>query len=74
MVNASAGFDPLCTEQVNKIYVYFLKLPRRPRRLSSRLCLAVAVAAPQVVYRVGSGALIVLSSSLILLTQEMGSN
>lgn len=25
MVNTCAGIDPLCTEQVNKIYVYFFK-------------------------------------------------
>lgn len=41
MVNTRAGMDPLCTEQVNKIYVYFFKLVTFIVRLGRVLALLV---------------------------------
>ena len=84
MVNTCAGIDPLCTEQVNKIYVYFfntLRLASLSSTLSSDgwawtcFCSSLASQVVHLEHRTVALALIFDSSSFDSgIAQEKGSN
>lgn len=85
MVNTCAGIDPLCTEQVNKIYVYFFKWLRLVSlssvcmlsltQMGGRVCSSQASQVVYLEHRTVALALIFDSSSFDSgCAQEKGSN